>query len=380
MQKLEITYQDRLYGHYEKDLKKPYFYLNKSFDIKRLTIDGKDISYSYEDECFIRTFTLPKTGHLVLEYEISLDGSVKDYFPYVKEKTDDPFFILRQETLYYPMLYEPYSEEFYDHVLNRYEEDLFELSIISSYPFSIDIPKLENKYRGYWPNVLFGKHQSASFDFGKVIDFCGAIENIKKQSGLIININDALNKYRYFPLLDLVIYVIPEGYGSFVKDDKTMIITKDSFLDPLYLIHEISHLYWNPICDPLIQACRFFDEGISQYLTLKIADELNIKEATLIKKDYLEAFKKHIKGVKFSPISEYGNLGMGDLSYDVGPLILLKIEESVGEKKMQEVIKRMLNDREEMNFKKFIGLFDGHQELLNTLFFKVDYQEELIKS
>ena len=100
----------------------------------------------------------------------------------------------------------------------------------------------------------------------------------------------------------------------------------------------------------------------------------------MIKKDYLEAFKRHIKGVKLSPISEYGNLGMGDLSYDIGPLILLKIEESVGEKKMQEVIKRMLNDREEMNFKKFIGLFDGHQELLNTLFFKVDYQEELIKS
>lgn len=380
MQKLEITYQDRLFGRYEKDLRKPYFYLNKSFDIIRLTIDGKDISYSYEDEYFIRTFTLPKIGHLVLEYEIILDGSVKEYFPYVKEKTKDPFFILRQETLYYPMLYEPYSEEFYDHILNRYEEDLFELSLISSYPYSVDLPGFQNKYQGHWPNILFGKHQSTSFSFGKVIDFCDITEAINKQSALIARISDALNKYRYFPLSNLRIYVIPKGYGSFVKDDKTMIITKDSFLDPLYLIHEISHLHHNPLCDPTIQACRFFDEGISQYLTLKIADELNIKKASLIKKDYLEAFKEHVKGVKLVPICEYGNLGMGDLSYDIGPLILLKIEETVGEKTMLEVMKKMLNNREEMNFKKFIGLFDGHQELLNMLFFKIDYQVELIKS
>ena len=62
MQKLEITYQDRLYGHYEKDLKKPYFYLNKSFDIRRLTIDGKDISYSYEDECFMFVTTIKRSN------------------------------------------------------------------------------------------------------------------------------------------------------------------------------------------------------------------------------------------------------------------------------------------------------------------------------
>ena len=179
MPKLDITYEKRLSARFEADIKKPCFYLNRSFVIKKLMIDEIDTDFVYKDVYFIRAYTLPKTGHLTLEYEIVLDGSAQTFFPYLKERTSDPFFILRLDSFYYPLLYEPFSEDFYDHVLNRYEEDIFDLAVTSTYPFKVDLFAFKDRYRGFWPTVLFGEHKSFLFDLN--LDL--SLPEIKKRPG-----------------------------------------------------------------------------------------------------------------------------------------------------------------------------------------------------
>ena len=48
---------------------------------------------------------------------------------HVKEKTDDDFYILRNETLYYPLEYEMDSKAFLSHYLYPQEEDLFKVEV-----------------------------------------------------------------------------------------------------------------------------------------------------------------------------------------------------------------------------------------------------------
>ena len=123
MKYLELFLSDRIKGIYKTRLTGNTLYLNKDFKIKKLSVNGKETAYKItKNDCW-QSIAFDEPGDVYLEYEGVLDGA-SGLCPYVKEKTSDDFYILRYETLYYPLEYEVGSEEFISHYLYPQKEDL----------------------------------------------------------------------------------------------------------------------------------------------------------------------------------------------------------------------------------------------------------------
>ena len=87
------------------DFQTDFFSLNRSFTVHAVAADGKPVSFFTEEvsgNCQLVRFAAPLPFHeLTIHYSGALDGSTGAY-PYAREKTSDPCFVLRNETAYYP--------------------------------------------------------------------------------------------------------------------------------------------------------------------------------------------------------------------------------------------------------------------------------------
>ena len=383
MKYLELFLSDRIKGIYKTRLTGNILYLNKDFKIKKLSVNGKETAHKItKNDCW-QSITFDEPGDVYLEYEGVLDGT-SGLCPYVKEKTGDDFYILRYETLYYPLEYEVGSEEFISHYLYPQKEDFFKVNVRINDERKIlsDLVYKEDGYYGPNPVFIIGHYHKTTAYFGNIYHLDLSDKIIDKGVALIKNANEILRVYHDVTLKDLNLYIMPEGYGSFVMNGEqvSLFITVDSFLDPHYLIHELTHLHWNPKCDPKIQNVRFFDEAISQYLTLKILDKLKIQSTKDTEKEYINTYRTYINeyGYTPSPILEYASKGNGDLSYSFGALALLAIEKRVGEVKMTSVLREIINSDTLVDFDVFKNKFINIEDIWHDFFISNDYSDKIL--
>ena len=385
MKYLYLDLSNKIKAVYKAKLNNDIIYLNKDFKIHKLLLDGQEIPYRINKSALWQTINVGGKGEIYLEYEGILDGK-SGLYPYVKEKTDDDFYILRNETLYYPLEYEMDSKAFLSHYLYPQEEDLFkvEVQINDNRKVLSDLKLKDGAYYGFNPVFIVGDYDESLAFFGKIYHLQLSLNIINEAIDLIKKANELLKAYRDIALKDLYIYIMPEGYGSFVmnNDYTFLFITEDSLKDPHYLIHELTHLHWNPKCNPEVQNVRFFDEAISQFLTLKVLDKMQIKRAEESKNEYIMTYKTYINDYAYSPlpILEYGIKGSGDLSYSFGALALLAIEERVGEAEMTAVLKELIASDKPVDFDIFKNSFKNIDDIWHACFTGNEYADKLLKA
>lgn len=382
MQLLKLDLNNGIKGCFESSVQNKVLYLNESFAIDEILINGINVNCKISKQDKTQMIMIPKDAITIkLRYHGALDGK-SGLYPYVIESTNDDFYLLRHETLYYPSFYKIDSDEFLDHYLYPQKDDEFKVFIEMTAKRSIisNLHKVDDKlYHGYAPTFAIGAFQAKEVFFGRInylsdVDLAAKIELIKR-------INKILLKYKHIYLNGLQMVIIPPRYGSFVMPDHhTMFITEDSFDEPQFLIHELIHLYWNPKCVSEVQNARFFDEAITQYLTLRVLTALNLKSKQQIKEEFVKEFKDMINdgGLQIKPLCQFAEYNYGILSYSYGPLALLRIEEHIGMQAMDEAIKFMLDDEGRYDFVRFKSIFTNIESVWHDCFETCNYQKALL--
>lgn len=347
MNKLKIELSDKIIGHFETECKRGFLTLNKSFIVDKITINGEIVTTKIIEENNYQLISFsPKNGNLVVDYHGFLDGNT-GMFPYVKEKTTERFYILRNETVYYPLVVVPFSKEFMDMVMYPTLDDQYclDITINDNRRFISNLKEEKGFFTGYNPTIVVGDYVTNKYWFGSINYLDLSAKEINPVIELIKVTNEYLYQFKPAKIKDLNIIVIPNGYGSFVLSN-TMFVVKDGLEDRKQLIHELIHTNWNPLCDTQTQAARFFDEAFTQYLTLRALDALNIQDRLITKKNYIEDYKQMINEYEYTPypILEYSKNNCGDLAYSFGALAILAIEEKIGIKEMDRIIRRILTD------------------------------------
>ena len=134
MNELRLRLSGHVEGHFAASgshLSSGYFTLNPAFFVKCVLADGRPADYCVRQEKEMYqavTFSAPDCRTLTVEYEGVLDGTTGRY-PYVKEKTSDRCYILRSETLYYPVFALPDSTEYWQNLLSPQEENRFQVTV-----------------------------------------------------------------------------------------------------------------------------------------------------------------------------------------------------------------------------------------------------------
>ena len=382
MQLLRLNLNDGIEGCFESLVQNNVLYLNEAFMIDEILINGINTNCKISKEHKTQMIMMPKDAITIkIRYHGALDGK-SGLYPYVIESTNDDFYLLRHETLYYPSFYKIDSDEFLDHYLYPQKDDEFKVFVEMTSTRSIisNLNKVDDKlYHGYAPTFAIGDFQAKEVFFGRInylsdVDLASKIELIKR-------INKILLKYKDIYFNDLTMVIIPPRYGSFVMPDHhTMFITEDSFDDPQFLVHELIHLHWNPKCMPNVQNARFFDEAITQYLTLRVLTALNLKSKQHIKEELVAEFKDMINdgGLQIKPLCQFAEYNYGILSYSYGPLALLQLEEHIGVQAMDEAIRFMLDDERMYDFARFKSIFADIENVWHDCFETCNYQYELL--
>lgn len=360
---LSSTIKGRFYIE-TKYIKNPYFMLNKSFFIHNVFCDNlpirfqqDTIEYNYQ-KIF---FDLPKNNQILLiEYEGILDGTTGRW-PYVKEKTADELYLLRDETIYYPVFEIPYSETYFSLLLYPTEQEKIRVMIDrkDSRHICSNLTCIQPfVYEGYNPTFVIGNLKKYKCSFGKVWLSENDKRSIQEIEKIVTNVNQYMNHFKQADIKQFQIISIPEGYGCFVLPG-TMFLTQDSSYQTL--IHELIHVHWNPNCHVSQQKARFFDEGITQYFTARVCHALSIQSQDSMMQQYLHNFRQQIYKWKKTPypIEEFAIHDCGELSYSFSPLALQAIEDRLGKETMDNCLKKMLitYETEPIDFHHFKALF-----------------------
>ena len=127
-----------------------------------------------------------------------------------------------------------------------------------------------------------------------------------------------------------------DGLGTLISEDYPE--------DKIFIAHELAHYYFGvgPISFNTVISGAIC-EGFAEYLSLKAAQNVLTKD---IYNNYLKSTLSNVKGENYKPISaiklhsDYGNYN--SYAYDYLTIILLAIEQEIGEKKMWDWIKNIL--------------------------------------
>ena len=367
MYKLRLRLSDHVEGHFTAGgphLSGGYFTLNSAFSVKCvLADDGMPVDYCARQEkegYQAVAFSAPDCRVLTVEYEGVLDGTTGRY-PYVKEKTSDECYILRSETLYYPVFALPDSAEYWQNLLSPLDEDRFQVTVevLGSRCFRTNLQEIsDGVYEGHDPTIAVGDYRLETCPFGTIAYFSMERDKLEEIRRAAAYTNDFMNRYKPAEIRNYQIVEIPSGLGSFVLPG-TLFFAGEP--DIRQMIHEFIHTNWNPRCSGTVQRSRFFDEGITEYFTAKVLAYYglqNVKASrTLWEAQYRSAIAAHPENE--APIADYGTRELGDLSYSFGPLALFALEDAVGEARMETIMSELLRryQQEDVDFQKLGALF-----------------------
>lgn len=108
MKYLKLELSDEIKAVYRQDnLDNNVFFLNKAFEIQSVKLDDKEVAIRKTNEHNFSKVTFEAEDYqdktLEIIYKGILDGTTGRY-PYVREKTADEFYILRSETVFFPLI------------------------------------------------------------------------------------------------------------------------------------------------------------------------------------------------------------------------------------------------------------------------------------
>lgn len=366
MYKLRLRLSDHVEGHFAADgphLSGGYFALNSAFSVKCVLADGMPVDYCARQEkegYQTVAFSAPDCRVLTVEYEGILDGTTGRY-PYVKEKTSDDHYILRSETLYYPVFALPDSAEYWQNLLLPLDKDRFQVTVevLGSRCFRTNLREIsDGVYEGRDPTIAVGDYRLETCPFGTIAYFSMGQDKLEEIRRAAAYTNDFMDRYKPAEIRNYQIVEIPSGLGSFVLPG-TLFLAGEP--DIRQMIHEFIHTNWNPRCSGTIQRSRFFDEGITEYFTAKVLAYYGLQDVeasrALWEVQYRSAIAAHPENEV--PIVDYGTRELGDLSYSFGPLALFALEDAVGEVKMERIMSELLEryQQENVDFQKLEALF-----------------------
>lgn len=296
---------------------------------------------------------------IVIRYHGELNGKSGAY-PYVREKTIDEFYILREETRYFPIFRLPDSIEYINNLLNPKSEDEFELSIklLREGNVCSNLLRTGDTYIGSNPTIAVGYFETKTFNFGQVHYSLSKEVFIQELEKLIKDVEKFMSRYLVAKIDRLRIILIPDNYGSFVIND-TLFLEEKALTQAFFLIHELIHTKWNPKVEMNCQRTRFFDEALTQYFTFRMLEATDIQSAEIAKGEFLTGFEEMKRELEeVPPLAKWGEMGVSDLAYNFGPLIFIELEKKLGRKDMDILLARLLNEFKyrEVDFEKFIEI------------------------
>ncbi|NJE53885.1 M1 family metallopeptidase [Thermococcus sp. 21S9] len=294
------------------------------------------------------------------EVELSYLGMLESYenvLPYLKDSISREYTLLRTDSLFYPIPSEPDFESLIKSVVgSEFNAEITVegapegLVVASGGEIRGNRLKIEETNRldiAIAPFTVIEEEPFRLFVLGG--------EGIERTLELLEK------AYRFYSSIlgrkadKFTVIETPENYGG--QAGKGYALVSGSSLRaeiPANLYHELAHL-WNPRATPEAHLSRFFDEAFANYLTALAIREIHGEEAFNrfikgLKRDYETIVKRFPEAEKLRP-SEWGRLGLWELSYTKGALILYELHQRAGDTFYD--ILRELVEEESVDFEKF---------------------------
>lgn len=356
------------------------FLLNRDFEIEKLLVDGLNMNPSnmvericLEDsyDYLVNKYTLPEDIETIeINYTGKLTGKTGCY-PYVRERISEKFSLLRFETYCYPLFVLDKPRGLSEYLKGGKKLDDIEVDVPVGYDVvssekmkssrTVGSRKIYTFYGdGRFFNATIARYKKTDLISG---EFYLLGDNVDEEfiEESLKNAHRIMNKY--FGDRDIKsttkYVVIPDGFGQFVKNE-TVFITESDLSKKnniANIIHEFIHLGWNAKVGIEVQRTRFFDEGFTNYFTLRVLEELWNTE------DYHNHIEEYINNFNYNkeklneivPVVEFGKHDCGGLSYSIGALLLKELEERIGRETFDEITKKFLLNykNEEADFELF---------------------------
>lgn len=368
MIRLKLSLSSQIEGEWTSPLPHPLpavFAINRSFHICRLLLDGQPIQFEEQpgqDNWKVISFDPGCGSELTVCYCGTLDGSTGLY-PYVREKTSDPFYLLRSETVWLPTWFLPNTEAYWDHLLYPQPEDSYAVTVTQTDGRTVCTnlrPSPCGEWTGFEPTFAIGDYQQKPTGFGQISDLSLSAQQQDQIEQIASLTEEWMSFYKSARIHDFQLVEVPSGYGSFVLPG-TIFAAADTLQGPIQLVHELIHTNWNPLCAVSCQRTRFFDEAITQYFTARICDRAGIQSRSEMIRQWEQEFRQMVSSLEtpISPLIDWGKTQQGDLAYSFGGLALLALEDAVGTAVMDQALQTMLTEysSHRFDFPDFYALF-----------------------
>ena len=336
--------QGILDGYAYIELKKPakYFILNKGLEVKycNMEFSQKIVELTDFEKRKVNFIKLEKPAENVeVKYSGTL-GSHEDVFPYLKDKINEEYTLLRTDTYFYPIFARPTSKDIINIIVkSNFDAEIIVSGIPSGYSvaFGGEIRGNNLRISNTWRlDIAIAKFSLVSHKNFRIFVLKRNEKYARKTLKLIWDAFKFCCKMFGEKSVRYTVIEIPDGYGGQAGIGYSLVESKwfKSSI-PYGIYHELAH-FWNPKAEGEVQRTRFFDEAFANYITALIVKELygedEFKNALeKFRKTFWQLVEKYPKG-KDIPLVEYGKYELGIFSYTKGALILYELHKLLGEK------------------------------------------------
>ncbi|MFA4646074.1 peptidase [Pyrococcus kukulkanii] len=283
--------------------------------------------------------------------ELIYSGKLESYesvLPYLKDSINREYTLLRTDSLFYPIPAEPAFESLVKSVVSsefNAEIDIGGVPDDLTIAFGGEIRDnrliIEGTNRLDIAIAPFHVIEGEQFRL-----FVLSTKGIERTLDLLRRAYEFYSSILGKKTAKYTVIETPENYGG--QAGKGYALVSGSSLRreiPANLYHELAHL-WNPRVTPEAHLSRFFDEAFANYLTALAIREIHGEEAfnsfiENLRRDYEAVLGRFPEAEKLKP-SEWGKLGLSELSYTKGTLILHDLHQKLGED-FYEILRRMVN-------------------------------------
>jgi len=333
-----------LEGHVDIKLERnaKCFLLNKGLKVEYCSIEfsQKIVELTDFKEYEVNFIVLDKP---IKNIEVKYSGILESYeniFPYLKDRIDEEYTLLRTDTYFYPIFAEPTFRD----IVNTISKSNFDAEIIVSgipsgysVAFGGEIRGNNLRISNTWRlDIAIAKFSLVSHKNFRIFVLKRNEKYARKTLKLIWGAFKFCCKMFGEKSVRYTVIEIPDGYGGQAGIGYSLVESKwfKSSI-PYGIYHELAH-FWNPKAEGEVQRTRFFDEAFANYITALIVKELygeeefkNVLEK--FRKTFWQLVEKYPKG-KDIPLVEYGKYELGIFSYTKGALILYELHKLLGEK------------------------------------------------
>ena len=296
----------------------------------------------------------------VEKIELSYSGKLEDYeevFPYLKDSISQDYTLLRTDSLFYPIPADPSFEGLIKSVVgSEFDAEI----TIEGVPEDLTVA-FSGEIHGERLGIKGTNRLDVAVAPFETIEeepfrlFVLSEEGVERTIELLKKAYDFYSSILGRRIFTYTVIETPENYGG--QAGKGYMLVSGSSLRaevPVNLYHELAHL-WNPRATPEAHLSRFFDEAFANYLTALAIREIHGEDAFRrfmenLRRSYEAIVRKFPEAERLKP-SEWGRLGLWELSYTKGALILHELHRKAGDS-FYEIPKRLVRE-ERVDFEVF---------------------------